>query len=70
MVLLTKIQAEVPGFLEILGLTEKPLGMFYSPVEPAEGFFPQNSVLPGGTWRPRGRWIGRRPSVTLPVSSA
>ena len=46
MVLLTEIQAEVPGFLEILGLTEEPLGMFYTPVEPAGGFSPQSAFLP------------------------
>ena len=31
MVRLADIQAEVPGFLEILGLLEEPLGMYYSP---------------------------------------
>ncbi len=46
MVPLSDIQAEVPGFLEILGLTEEPLGMFYTPVEPAEGFSPQSALLP------------------------
>ena len=43
---LSDIQAEVPGFLEILGLTEEPLGMFYTAVEPPEGFSPQSAILP------------------------
>ena len=43
---LADIQAEVPGFLEILGLREEPLGMFYTPVEPTTGFSPQSAVLP------------------------
>jgi len=46
MVRLADIQAEVPGFLEILGLPEEPLGMFYTPVAPAEGFSPQSAILP------------------------
>ena len=46
MVPLADIQAEVPGFLEILGLREEPLGMFYTPVAPAEGFSPQSAILP------------------------
>ncbi|HZE20719.1 MAG TPA: DUF169 domain-containing protein, partial [Desulfobaccales bacterium] len=43
---LIDIQAEVPGFLEILGLPEEPLGMFYAPVQPEEGFSPQQAILP------------------------
>jgi uncharacterized protein (DUF169 family) len=43
---LSDILSEVPGFLEILGLTEEPLGMFYSPMAPAEGFSPQSAILP------------------------
>jgi uncharacterized protein (DUF169 family) len=46
MVPLSAIQAEVPGFLEILGLTEEPLGMYYTGVEPREGFSPQGANLP------------------------
>ncbi len=54
MVPLSDIQAEVPGFLEILGLTEEPLGMFYTPVEPAEGFSPQSALLPNVDLEARG----------------
>ena len=46
MVNLSAIQAEVPDFLEILGLTEEPLGMYYTEVEPREGFSPQSACLP------------------------
>ncbi|MEJ2671197.1 MAG: DUF169 domain-containing protein [Deltaproteobacteria bacterium] len=44
--LLADVQAEVAGFLEILSLPEEPLGMFYSVLEPAEGFSPQQAILP------------------------
>ena len=54
MVPLSDIQAEVPGFLEILGLPEEPLGMFYAPVEPAEGFSPQSAILPNVEMEARG----------------
>jgi uncharacterized protein (DUF169 family) len=54
MVPLADIQAEVPGFLEVLGLTEEPLGMFYSPREPAEGFSPQSATLPNVDLEARG----------------
>jgi uncharacterized protein (DUF169 family) len=54
MVQLADIQAEVPGFLEILGLGEEPLGMFYTPVEPAAGFSPQSAVLPNVDMEARG----------------
>ena len=54
MVRLADIQAEVPGFLEILGLTEEPLGMYYTPVEPAEGFSPQSALLPNVDLEARG----------------
>ncbi|MGB8993353.1 MAG: DUF169 domain-containing protein [Desulfobaccales bacterium] len=46
MALLGDIHGEVPGFLEILGLREEPLGMFYTSLEPAGGFSPQSAVLP------------------------
>jgi uncharacterized protein (DUF169 family) len=51
---LADIQAEVPGFLEILGLTEEPMGMFYSPLEPADGFSPQSATLPNVDLEARG----------------
>jgi len=46
MVRLADIQAEVPGFLEILGLPEEPLGMMYSQVDPTAGFSPGSAILP------------------------
>ncbi|MFZ5449468.1 MAG: DUF169 domain-containing protein [Thermodesulfobacteriota bacterium] len=54
MIPLSDIQAAVPGFLEILGLTEEPLGMLYASVEPAEGFSPQSAVLPSVDMEARG----------------
>jgi hypothetical protein len=54
MVPLSDIHAEMPGFLEILGLTEEPLGMFYTPVEPADGFSPQSAILPNVDLEARG----------------
>jgi uncharacterized protein (DUF169 family) len=51
---LTDILAEVPGFLEILGLPEEPLGMFYAPVEPEEGFSPPRGNLPNVDLEARG----------------
>ena len=46
MVILADLIKEVPNFTEILGLGEEPLGMVYSPVAPAEGFSPQQAILP------------------------
>ncbi len=70
MVPLADIQAEVPGFLEILGLPEEPLGMFYAPVEPADGFSPQSAILPNVDLEAAGRsGLGRRPSPISPASS-
>lgn len=54
MVNLSDIQAEVPDFLEILGLTEEPLGMYYTAVEPREGFSPQSACLPNVEQEARG----------------
>jgi uncharacterized protein (DUF169 family) len=54
MVNLSDIQAEVPDFLEILGLTEEPLGMHYTAVEPREGFSPQSACLPNVEQEARG----------------
>jgi uncharacterized protein (DUF169 family) len=45
-VILSDLIKEVPNFVEILGLGEEPLGMYYTPVEPAEGFSPQQAILP------------------------
>ena len=51
---LADIHGEVPGFLEILGLREEPLGMFYTPLEPTQGFSPQSAVLPNVDMEARG----------------
>jgi uncharacterized protein (DUF169 family) len=51
---LTAIRAEVPGFLEVLGLDEAPLGMHYTAVEPREGFTPQSAILPTVEMEARG----------------
>jgi uncharacterized protein (DUF169 family) len=53
-VILSDIIKEVPNFVEILGLGEEPLGMFYSEVEPQEGFSPQQAVLPNVEQEKRG----------------
>jgi uncharacterized protein (DUF169 family) len=45
-VILSDVIAEVSKFVEILGLGEEPLGLYYSPLEPAEGFSPQQAILP------------------------
>ena len=37
---------EMPRFLEVLGLDEEPMGIFYSDDEPAEGFTPKPNDLP------------------------
>ena len=37
---------EIPKFLEILGLDEEPMGIFYTNTEPAAGFAPNPSELP------------------------
>jgi uncharacterized protein (DUF169 family) len=52
--ILPDILPEVKDFLEILGLTEEPLGLFYTPKEPVGGFAPQPSVLPTREMETRG----------------
>jgi uncharacterized protein (DUF169 family) len=37
---------QLPGLLEVLGLEEEPLGLFYTDTEPAEGFAPKPMDLP------------------------
>jgi hypothetical protein len=36
----------LPGFLEILGLDEKPMGIFYTDEKPQEGYSPKPLDLP------------------------
>ncbi len=36
----------LPPFLEILGLDEEPMGIFYTDQKPADGFSPAVSDLP------------------------
>ena len=43
------IQADLPeiqAFCNILGLTEEPIGLYYTPNEPKDGFSPQQAILP------------------------
>jgi uncharacterized protein (DUF169 family) len=44
--ILDDLRAEIPEFLEILGLTEEPLGLIYSPVEADNAISPQQAILP------------------------
>jgi uncharacterized protein (DUF169 family) len=37
---------EIQAFCTILGLTEEPLGMHYTPTEPAQAISPQQAILP------------------------
>jgi uncharacterized protein (DUF169 family) len=37
---------ELRAFLEVLGLREEPLGMYYTDQEPSDGFFPKPRKLP------------------------
>jgi hypothetical protein len=68
-VILADLISEVPNFVEILGLGEEPLGMYYSPMEPAEGFSPRQAILPSPGRRSWGRSTGKRPWGTSPASS-
>ncbi len=45
---------EIQAFGEILGLTEEPLGLYYTAVEPQEGFAPQAAVLPSAAMEAEG----------------
>lgn len=36
----------LPGFLEVLGLGEEPMGIFYVNEEPVDGFSPKPTDLP------------------------
>jgi len=42
----TQIREALPQFLEILGLDEEPMGIFYTDEKPAEGFSPKPNDLP------------------------
>jgi uncharacterized protein (DUF169 family) len=37
---------EIKAFCDTLGLTEEPLGLLYTPVEPEPGISPQQAILP------------------------
>ncbi len=52
--ILSDLIKEVPNFAEILGLGEEPLGMFYAPGEPPEGFSPQRAILPNAEQEKQG----------------
>ncbi|MBT8356584.1 MAG: hypothetical protein KJO61_02320, partial [Deltaproteobacteria bacterium] len=41
-----KILKSLPDFLEVLGLDEEPMGIFYSDEKPADGFSPKPTDLP------------------------
>ncbi len=41
-----KILNSLPKFLEILGIEEEPMGIFYSDEKPADGFSPKPTELP------------------------
>jgi uncharacterized protein (DUF169 family) len=42
----TEIKKALPRFLEILGLDEEPMGIFYTDEKPADGFSPKPTDLP------------------------
>ena len=44
--MITQIREALPQFLEILGLDEEPMGIFYTDEKPAEGFSPKPIDLP------------------------
>ncbi len=41
-----KQHGDLPKFLEILGLMEEPVGIFYTDIKPSEGFSPKPMELP------------------------
>lgn len=45
---------QVAGLLEVLGLTEEPLGMFYTDSKPGKGFSPKPATLPSAEAESRG----------------
>ncbi len=49
-----KIQEDMKGFVERLGLKEEPFGMFYTEREPEEGFSPKPGNLPNREMELRG----------------
>ena len=42
----SEIKKALPRFLEILGLDEEPMGIFYTDEKPVEGFSPKPTDLP------------------------
>ena len=53
-------QRELDGFLEILGLTEEPIGVYYTDQQPKEGVCPKQRKLPTAEEEAKGRidWGG------------
>lgn len=45
----------VSAFLDILGLDEEPMGMFYTDEQPGEGFCPKSGILPSAKQEAMGR---------------
>jgi hypothetical protein len=41
-----EVKQNLSGFLELLGLNEEPMGIFYTDKEPTEGFTPKPAELP------------------------
>lgn len=41
-----RILESLPGLLDVLGLTEEPMGLFYTNTEPADGFTPKPMPTP------------------------
>jgi hypothetical protein len=48
-------RVDLDGFLEILGLREEPMGMYYTDQQPAKGFSPKPAILPSAEEESKGK---------------
>ncbi|MBC2704581.1 hypothetical protein [Desulfobacula sp.] len=39
-----QIKSAIPDFLNILGLIEEPMGMFFTDIKPDKGYSPDNHI--------------------------
>jgi hypothetical protein len=58
---------ETKVFLEHLGLSEEPFGVYYSDIKPEKAFGPKPGPPSRASWKKRVKWICRRFSNIFPA---
>jgi len=63
------MEPDLGGLMEVLGLDEEPMGMFYTDKDPGEAFSPRPQQLPSIEIEKKERLTGRLSSAISPASS-